>query len=179
MKRPLGVFAEHPHTPAFDPFERVFFPGGGHAGFAKLTETANAALRISLRGELHGRQPHGSVEPLGVGDVRPELFGRGFQLKRPIVLVNLVRIALGQAGMGGNAGRLAAERALQVAEHRRGVGVAGFRRLGQGLFDDLTDAVADFRVELLKRRRRLVAMLGQDNHWIVAQERRPASQQVK
>ena len=77
------------------------------------------------------------------------------------------------------AGRLAAEQPLQVEEHLARVGIPPLGPLGERLRHDLADAVADRRVQVPERRRRLVLVHGDDAEARLPHERRPPRQQVE
>ena len=81
--------------------------------------------------------------------------------------------------MDDNAGRLAALQALQVLQERFGIGITGAGVLGEGLFYNPANALAQGRVKLLQRRGRFMGVQVTQGQGAIHLEWRPAGQQVK
>ncbi len=178
LENSLLEFTQDAESLALNPLERMFPPREGNDP-SKPGIALHASFGGDSRGELRGGKAERSVHSLGVGNMRPELAGRGLELPDPVKLDHVARVALGKPRMERERRRRAMPQRLQVAEHRRGIGVAVFRPLCHGLLHDPRRSLAHGLVESAKHRDRLLAMLDQQLISGRAQERRPSRQRVK
>src|SRR5208283_1704421 len=115
LKNSLLEFTQDAESPALDPLEGMFPPRKGNDP-SKPGISLHASIRGDSRGELRGGKAERSVHSLGVGNVRPELAGRGLQHPGPVKLDHVVRVALGKPRMERDRGRRAMPQRLQVAK---------------------------------------------------------------
>jgi len=178
-ERALAVLPQYPHPPRLDPFVGTLLSDLDLSGLAALDKGPHAADRLVTGLVPYRCKPDRSVEPIGIGDQRPELPRRRFQLPSELELEDPPGIAVGQSGMDRQVARFAVEQGLEVAQHRPGVDKPILGLLGQGSLDHPRDPIADAWVQGRKARGRLVAVLRAKGIPRLRRERRPAGQEMK